>query len=451
MRPQISILSAIVVVAGLVIGAGIFKTPSLIAGLVAPDQIIWIWACAALLSLIGALCYVELITRFPNERGEMGFLTEAWGPRVAFVYGWAKTAVINPGAIAMLAFVLADYWSPLWSGPAWTAPLFAAALILALTGLNLWGLQFSARFQLILLGIEVALLVGLSIGALMLSGGDQVIPIESKTFSPSDVSWGAMGLAMIFALLTFGGWNEAAYLVQDIRGEKGSILWVLVLSLGLVTLVYMLVNMALLSLLGAPALAKSQAPISDLASVVTGGWGAGLVLVVVSASILTSINATMVVGARATIAAAEGWSRLSALANWSKNRGTPKRALWLQTFVCLALVVMASFSKGAFAALVEFTAPVYWGFLMLVGLSLLVLRRRNPTPNEPHDSKAFVLPLGPLLPLVFVLCCAYLTYSSLTYADSQGSAWISMAVLAVGILASVVIGRPVRPSVRVRP
>lgn len=444
MRPQISILSAIVVVAGLVIGAGIFKTPSLIAGLVASNQIFWIWACAALLSLIGALCYVELITRFPNERGEMGFLAEAWGPRVAFVYGWAKTAVINPGAIAMLAFVLADYWSPFWSGPAWTAPLFAAALILALTALNLWGLQFSARFQLILLGIEVALLVGVSVGALMLSGGDPVTLTESATVSLSDVSWGALGLAMIFALLTFGGWNEAAYLVQDIRGEKRSILWVLVLSLGLVTLVYLLVNMALLSMLGAPALAKSQAPISDLANAVLGGWGSGLVLVVVSASILTSINATMVVGARATIAAAEGWPRLSAFADWTVHGVALTRALWLQTFVCLALVLMASFSKGAFAALVEFTAPVYWGFLMLVGLSLLILRRRNPVPR---DSAAFVLPLGPLLPLVFVLCCAYLTYSSLTYADSQGSAWISMAVLSVGILVSLLIGRPMRPSV----
>ncbi len=440
-RPQLSLLSAIVLVAGLVIGAGIFKTPSLIAGLVGADQILWIWCAAALLSLIGALCYVELITRFPNERGEIGFLTEAWGPRVAFVYGWAKAAVINPGAIAMLAFVLADYWSPLWSGPEWSGPLFAACLIVLLTLLNLWGLQFSARFQLVLLGLEVVLLVGISAYALALPAPESVAVIAMGT--SSDPTMSAIGLAMIFALLTFGGWNEAAYLVQDIRGQSRKILWVLVLSLGLITAVYLLVNLALLWMMGPAMLAKSQAPIADLATAVMGDWGKGLVLVVVSASILTSINATMVVGARATSAVATGWSGLKSLSVWAEGRGTPARAFWLQTGVSLALVVMAAFSKGAFAALVEFTAPVYWGFLMLVGLSLLMLRRRDSRLGATHAQPHFVLTLGPVFPLVFILCCAYLTYSSLTYANSQGSAWISMVVVAIGVVMSRFVGQPI--------
>ncbi|MEY3572420.1 MAG: hypothetical protein RJA77_335 [Pseudomonadota bacterium] len=440
-RPQLSLVSAIVVVAGLVIGAGIFKTPSLIAGLVGSHQILWIWAGAALLSFVGALCYVELITRFPNERGEIGFLSEAWGPRVAFVYGWAKAAVINPGAIAMLAFVLADYWSPLWSGPQWSGPLFAACLIILLTLLNLWGLQFSARFQLVLLGLEVVLLVGVSAYALALPSPESVA-VTAMGNSP-DPTIGAIGLAMIFALLTFGGWNEAAYLVQDIRGQSRKILWVLVLSLGLITAVYLLVNLALLWMMGPAMLAKSQAPIADLATAVMGDWGKGLVLVVVTASILTSINATMVVGARASAAVATGWSGLKGLSVWTEDRGTPARAFWLQTGVSLALVVMAAFSKGAFAALVEFTAPVYWGFLMLVGLSLLLLRRRHPLRNRRDSEPHFVLVFGPVLPIVFILCCAYLTYSSLTYANSQGSAWISLVVVAVGVAVSRVVGRPI--------
>ncbi|MGA0882174.1 MAG: APC family permease, partial [Burkholderiaceae bacterium] len=267
-RPQLSLVSAIVVVAGLVIGAGIFKTPSLIAGLVGSHQILWIWAGAALLSFVGALCYVELITRFPNERGEIGFLSEAWGPRVAFVYGWAKAAVINPGAIAMLAFVLADYWSPLWSGPQWSGPLFAACLIVLLTLLNLWGLQFSARFQLVLLGLEVVLLVGISAYALALPSPESAA-VTAMGNSP-DPTIGAIGLAMIFALLTFGGWNEAAYLVQDIRGQSRKILWVLVWSLGLITAVYLLVNLSLLWMMGPAMVANCQAPIAFFATGVMG-------------------------------------------------------------------------------------------------------------------------------------------------------------------------------------
>jgi len=99
------------------------------------------------------------------------------------------------------------------------------------------------------------------------------------------------------------------------------------------------------------------------------------------------------------------------------------------------LVAFASVSHGAFAALVEFTAPVYWGFLCLVGVSLLLLRRRFA------QAQGFVLPLGPALPLVFILSSAYLTYSSLSYAESQGNAWVSVAVVAVGVLVSVFLGR----------
>jgi len=431
---QLSILGAVVVVAGLVIGAGIFKTPSLIAGLVADTQIVWIWVAAAVLSLIGALCYVELITRFPSQRGELGFLSEAFGPRLSFVYGWAKATVINPGAIAMLAFVLADYWTPLWPGLAGANVWLALAVILVLTAVNFWGLRFSARLQLVLLGMEVILLVVVSVVALSLAGDASAVPPALAPAAQSP-SLGAIGLAMIFALLTFGGWNEAAYLVRDLRGGQSQMLKVLVLSLALITAVYLLVNLALIHLLGAGPLAQSKAPIGDLASRVFGDWGTAVVLAVVSASILTSINATMVVGARATASMAEEWAKLDRLSRWREARGTPIPALVFQSAVSLILVAFASVSHGAFAALVEFTAPVYWGFLCLVGVSLLLLRRRFA------QAQGFVLPLGPALPLVFILSSAYLTYSSLSYAESQGNAWVSVAVVAVGVLVSVFLGR----------
>jgi len=431
---QLSVLGAVVVVAGLVIGAGIFKTPSLIAGLVAEAQIVWIWLAAAALSLVGALCYVELITRFPSQRGELGFLSEAFGPRLAFVYGWAKATVINPGAIAMLAFVLADYWTPVWPGLQGANAWLALAVVILLTAVNFWGLRFSARLQLVLLGLEVGLLVVLSVVGLALAGEPSAGPTGALPPSPNP-GLGALGLAMIFALLTFGGWNEAAYLVRDLKGGQGQMLRVLAISLALITAVYLLVNFALIHLLGAGPLAQSKAPIGDLATRALGDWGTAVVLAVVTASILTSINATMVVGARATASMAEEWSRLDRLSRWREARGAPIPALIFQSLVSLALVAFASVSHGAFAALVEFTAPVYWGFLCLVGLSLLLLRRRYA------NATGFRLPLGPVFPALFILSSGYLTYSSLSYAESQGNAWVSVAVVAVGVVVSVFLGR----------
>jgi amino acid transporter len=434
-RQRLSLVGAVVVVAGLVIGAGIFKTPAMIAGLVAQGQIVWIWVSAAALSLIGALCYVELMSRFPSQRGEIGFLSNAFGPRMAFVYGWSKATVINPGAIAMLAFVLADYWTPILPALSTQGPVIAFLLVLALTLLNLRGLRSSTRFQFVLLTLEVALLVAVSLASFWFSA-DQPAQALATAQGPVNAGLGAIGLAMIFALLTFGGWNEAAYLVRDLREGSRQMLLVLVISLGLIAAVYLLVNLALVQLFGADQLSQKKAPIGDMAELVLGKWGIVLVLTVVTASILTSINATMVVGARATASVAVGWSRLNGLAGWRGEDLSYVPALIFQTAISLGLVLFASLSKEAFSALVEFTAPVYWGFLTLVGVSLLVLRRRHP------NASGFRVPLGPLLPVTFVVCSAYLTFSSLRYADSQGQAWIALVVLAVGIVASRFVGHP---------
>jgi amino acid transporter len=154
----------------------------------------------------------------------------------------------------------------------------------------------------------------------------------------------------------------------------------------------------------------------------------------VAVSALTSINATMIVGARTGYAMGRDWRPLAWLARWDGRRGTPAVAMLLQCGAALLLVGLGAALGGGFRAMVEFTAPVFWLFFLLSGISLFVLRRR-----EPDHARPYRVPLFPLLPLLFCASCAYMLWSSLSYVSSQSlgglnAAWIGVAVLAAGLL-----------------
>jgi amino acid transporter len=138
----------------------------------------------------------------------------------------------------------------------------------------------------------------------------------------------------------------------------------------------------------------------------------------------------MIVGARTNYALGKDWPALRFMGHWEGGRGSPIRGYLVQSTICLALVIFGIFQTDGFGVMVEFTAPVFWFFLFLVGISVFVMRVKDPNADRP-----FKVPLYPLTPILFVLTCAYLTYSSVTYAVSKGAVHISLVVMAIGVVA----------------
>jgi amino acid transporter len=334
--------------------------------------------------------------------------------------------VINTGSIALLAFVFGDYMSKAFSLGPYSTAIWAIGVVLVLTVVNLIGISAASWVQTLLTSIEVLGLILVAVAGFYVSSD---APASPAYFS-STPSLGMFGLAMVFVLLTYGGWNEAAYISAEVHGGRRAIVPVIVISIFILTIIYVFVNFALLSGLGLKGLADSSAVAADLMGRAFGPTGERILGVFVATAALTSINATMIVGARTNYALGKDWPALSFMGHWEGGRGSPTRALWVQSGISLVLVIFGLWQTDGFGAMVEFTAPVFWFFLFLVGISLFVMRVKDPSADRP-----FKVPLYPLTPILFCLTCGYLTYSSITYAASKNAVDISLWVMALGIVA----------------
>lgn len=430
-KPVLSAVDAIALIVGIVIGAGIFRTPSLVAGNVeSGGMMMAAWLIGGAVSLIGALCYAELTTTFPNTGGDYHFLMRAFGKRTAFLFAWARMSVIQTGSVALLAFIFGDYATQIYSLGEYSSVIYAAIIVSLLTALNIIGIKMGAGAQKFLTTVEVlGIIVIVVVGSFFVPEAADT----SFSFTPVNEGGNSLGLAMVFVLLTFGGWNEAAYISAEISQGKKKMAKALILSIIIITLVYFLVNFAFLRGLGLEGIAESNAVAGDLLEVAFGSTGVILISVLVAVAAMTSANATIFTGARSNYALGRDFKAFSFLGKWKSRLEGPVNALMVQGGIALFLVSFGLFSRSGFETMIDYTAPVFWFFLLLVGISLFVLRKK-----EPHVKRPFKVPLYPVLPLIFCITSAYLLYSSIAY--TGWGALVGIAVLVAGAL--VLLLRP---------
>jgi APA family basic amino acid/polyamine antiporter len=426
-RPVLSVFSATMITVGIVVGAGIFQTPALVATIAgSPALTIFAWSMGGILSFVGALTYAELAGAYPSAGGEYSFLTRAYGRNLSFLFAWARNTVIVTGSIGLIGFILGDYLSQLFSLGAHSSAIYAALAVIVLTAINLGGLHGSSRMQNVLTIVEVAGVLLIGAAGLLFGSPPEASAASGGEAGVSGAS-GAFGFALVFVLLTYGGWNEAAYVSAELRGGARAIRRTLFLSIVVITFVYLVFVLGVMGALGFEGMKQSGAVGVEATTQLIGSGGGQAVGVLVALSALTSMNSTMIVGARSNYALAGDWPALRFLGRWHGLRNTPATGFIVQAFIALALIGFGALSQDGFSALVEFTAPVFWFFFMLTGIALFVLRRREPGRDRP-----FNVPLYPWLPLVFVGTCAYLFYSSIRHAQTEHATSIALLVMLSG-------------------
>ena len=420
-RASLSTLDAAAMLVGIVIGIGIFKTPSLVANFVPSETVfIGLWLLGGFVTFVGALCYAELGSSRPSAGGEYQFLKEAYGPSVSVLFAWARCSVIQPGAIAAVAFVLGDYANVLFSLGAYGPAIYAVIGVLAVTAVNFAGTLQGKQTQLVLALLTVAAVL------VVVVAGFLAPEVARPPVQQRDFAWGAAGLAMVFILLTYGGWNEAAYLSGEIRDVKRNMVRAMMLGVLVIVTLYLLLNRAYLQVLGLEGLRKSSAVGADVMKIVAGQNGAIVLSLIVCITASSTLNGTIFTGARSYFALGRDVTIFNRLGIWDERGQNPANGLIVQCVIAIALILFGSTTRDGFEAMVAYTAPVFWLFMFLVAISIIVFRMKEPGRELP-----FRVPIYPLPPLILAAACGWMFYSALAYAGIGSIAGV--VVLAIGI------------------
>jgi len=509
-KPQLGLWDAVSIMVGIVIGASIYESPPLIFNNVTgPEWGMGVWVLGGVLSLIGALCYAELASTYPRMGGDYVYLSRAFGPWAGFLFGWAQLVVVITASIGSMAFVFGRYATQLWpNGPAalgqWAADeigaiapfaspteastvAYAVLAVLVLTFMNLLGVVLGKGTQNVLTVAKVVGMAAIAIAGLL---APKAGALEFTQATPK----ASFGLAMIFVLYAYGGWNDMAFVASELR-DRRNIVRALLLGTGLITAIYLVVNVAYILGLGfAGAREFGDQPVaSRLLGNILGESAGNVMAVIVMISALGAINGLIFTGSRVYSSLGTDWKLFAVLGHWNRSLGSPLYSLSLQAIIALAMIVYVGSSGGrrdidagltwvgekvqqnigleravsvpptdgtstgekpepavekrpilgplpwgqyygGFGTLVAGTAPVFWIFFLMTGLSLFALRERDrDTP------RVFAVPLYPIVPLIFCCTCFYMLYSAIDYANALSL--LGFVPLALGLPLYFIAGR----------
>ena len=427
-RPHLGLWDIVSIILGIVIGAGIYETaPFIFQNVPSPGIGLAVWIAGGILTFIGGLCYAELASTYPRSGGDYVYLTKAFGRWAGFLFGWMQLAVLMTGSIGMMAYIFADYAVTLKRvGPA-SEFIYAAAAVAALSIANLVGLVFGKRTQNFLTGLKV-----LAIGAIVVAGFFFAGPPTAKAATVA-ASGGSIGLAMILVLYTYGGWNDAALVSAEVSDNRRNLPLAFMLGTGLLMLVYLLINGAYLNALGFQGARESKAIAAEVLARPFGEFGAKAIAIFVMISALGALNGMIYTGSRIYSTLGEDYRALSFLSRWHPKRSVPTISLLTQTAITLFLIALVGTNwgrnvinalvtsvgldplkwegHGGFSTLLACTGPIFWAFFLMTGISLFVLRAKDP-----HTPRPWKVPGYPVVPLIFCGMCVYMLYSAADYA-----------------------------------
>ena len=428
-KPHLGLWDIISIILGIVIGAGIYETaPAIFSNVPSPAVALLLWVAGGVLTFVGGLCYAELASTYPRSGGDYVYLTKAYGRWAGFLFGWTQLAVLMTGSIAMMAYIFADYAVTLHRfGPA-SEFVYAAAAVAALSLANLVGLVFGRRTQNFLTGLKV-----LAISAIVLAGFFWGQPGAANSAPAPAAAGGSIGLAMIFVLYTYGGWNDAALVAAEVSDNRRTLPLAFMAGTGLLMVVYLLVNGAYLNALGFEGARQSKAIAVDVLQRPLGDAGAKAIAIFVMISALGALNGMTYTGSRIYTTLGEDYPALRALSRWHPRRSVPVISLLTQTAITLFLIALVGTTwgrnlinalvtrigfepldwtgHGGFNTLLRCTSPVFWVFFLMTGVSLIILRFKEPDTPRPWK-----VPGYPVTPIIFCAMCAYMLYSAADYA-----------------------------------
>lgn len=442
-------LDATALVAGAMIGSGIFiVSADIVRQVHSPGLVLLVWAISGVVTVLGALTYGELAAMFPHAGGQYVYLREAISPLFGYLYGWTLFMVIQTGTIAAVAVAFARFTAVLFpalspdvfvggtvqlpSGPIEVGlsaqRVFAILSIVVLTWINYWGVRTAAFIQTSLTFIKVATLVALVLlGAVLFRKPEVVAANFSMAFRPEGGSLlmllPAIGAAMVGTLFAMDAWNNVGFAADELKNPAKDIPIAMGLGTLTVTVLYLLSNVAYLSVLPADAIANAAQDRVGTAALQAMFGPAGLYLMAIAIMISTfgCNNGLILSGARVYYAMARDNLFFRRTGTLHPVHKTPTFGLVIQAVWISVLCV-----SGTYSQLLDYVIFAAVLFYMLTAVGLFALRVRRPHAERPVRAPGY-----PWLPGAYVLLTALIGVD-LLFKKPQYT-WPGLMIVALGV------------------
>jgi amino acid transporter len=434
LRRVIGLWDSVGLVVGLIIGSGIFRAPVAVAQeLPTAALMLAAWVLGGVLSLAGGLAAAELGVRYPRTGGQYVFLERAFGPSLAFSYGWTNVLISKPSVLAGIAMVFAGYFAPLLGlpGGAWAMKAYAMAAVVLFTIVNAIGVRSGTSTQNLFTIAKVAGLAAIALVALASGRGDWS-HFSSAAAAPLERALPvAMALGLVTILYTYDGWFDLTTVGGEIARPGRVLPRAILLGTLACTTLYLLANVAYLYLVP-PAEMTGATNIAAVAlERAVGPVGGAAVSVLVMVSTLGILNGSILTGVRIPFAMARDGFLPRPLGEVHATTGSPVNALITQAvFTCLVVAVADSFEQVA-----SLFVSTSWFFYAVCFVGLLRLQARERRTGEPshdsHDDATFRMPLTPWPAVFFIVIIAGVIASDLILGGLQ--VLVGLAVIFLGV------------------
>ncbi|HVT95437.1 MAG TPA: amino acid permease [Bryobacteraceae bacterium] len=438
LKRELGIWSAASIVIGTVIGSGIFLVPkTMVENVGTPYMVLFVWIFGGVLSLCGALTYAELAAALPEAGGEYVFLREAYGPLMAYLYGWMQLWVGKAGSIATLAtgfFLYLANFNPALESVWAVIPLplgehggpleirygqfMALGVIVILSAINYLGAKLGAGIQIGVTIVKVALIVAIIVAGLF--GGQGVAAnFHTSAAAPGGIA-GFFG-ALVAALWAYDGWNNLSMVSSEISQPQRNLPRALILGTFAVVVIYVLMNCAYFFVLPAATVASTDRVASEMTRHILGNWGANVVSIAAMISIFAALNGSILSGSRVPYAMALDGQFFRAIGNVHPRWGTPGASIILLGGWSSVLVLSGKYDQ--LFTYVIFASAIFYA---LAASSVIVLRMKRPDIPRPYRVPGF-----PYLPIAFIAALAGLILSTLL--KSPRESLFGLIIIASGL------------------
>ncbi len=445
LKPKVGLRSASFLVVSVIIGSGVFKKIAPMAHeLGAPWLVILCWVLAGLISLAGALSTAEMVSMFPNSGGEYYYFQKIYGRFFSFIYGWSSFTITKTAAISALAYIFAQSFNSIFPLPEWgstksflgislfenlSIKLMAALLIVLLTMLNYRGVKFAERLSRVLTySMLFAIIVFIIAGLTSSKGSIQHLTTVNESITNRLDTWmlvKAMFVASLGAFWGYEGWNNIAYIGEEIKEPKKNLPIALMTGTVVVICAYVLLNIVFIYIMpidffiGLSSTPNKIAAV-EVASQMGGPIGMTLVALLILTTTLNSTNSSILMSSRIMYAMARDRNFFKKAESVHPTYNTPDVALFIQAVWAIVLLFSGSFDQ--LTDMLVFASFLFYGSS---ALGVILMRIKRPDIERTYKVIGY-----PFVPAIFCLFCVALFI--ITIINQPGEAIWGLTLIATG-------------------